>query len=222
MQRLLAIDTTGADASVAVVTAGKTHALRELPAATGLADVLLPAIEAVLAEARASWGDLDLLVVVTGPGGFTGVRAGVAVTRALALAAGLQVLPVTRLAAVAEGWSREGGIFPCLVALDVRRGELVAQRFENPGMPAGEPVTAGVAEIARHAAEEEAVLVGDGAALLGAEPGRGRAGAINAAHAALRALAQGAVPVAGDAVLPFYARAADARPGAGAALVTAA
>lgn len=219
--RLLAVDTTGPGASVAVLAGGEVAAERPLPSGTGLAEALVPALEAVLADAGTGWAGLDLLVVVTGPGGFTGVRAGVAAVRGLALATGLEVLPVTRLAAVAEGWSRAGGTFPLLVALDVRRGELVAQRFGAPGVPEGEALLGSTEEVM--ARIRGAAVAGDGAALLGDREGAAAsAGAVEAGLAALRALAAGARPVPGPAVRPFYARAADARPGAGAALVSAA
>lgn len=217
--RLLAVDTTGPEASVAVLAGGAVRAERALPAGRGLAEALVPAIEAVLAESGLDHAGVDLLAVVTGPGGFTGVRAGIATVRGIAVAAGREVVPVTRLAAVAERWAGQGGAFPCVVALDVRRGELAAQRFSAPGLPEGAMLTAGRGAILDRLAGRGEPVVGDAAAA-----GTGNAcgaGAVAAGQAAVRALGRGERPCAGHDVHPLYARAADARPGAGAALVGA-
>lgn len=58
---------------------------------------LLPAIEAVLAEARVERRELSLIAVTVGPGSFTGVRVGLAAARGLAagLAVPLAGIPTT-------------------------------------------------------------------------------------------------------------------------------
>ena len=69
-------------------------------------------VEAVLAEAGAAYGDLDLLATTVGPGTFTGLRVGLAAARGLAVAGGLPVVGVTTLEALAglKPAGREDGV----------------------------------------------------------------------------------------------------------------
>jgi tRNA threonylcarbamoyladenosine biosynthesis protein TsaB len=67
------------------------------------ASLLLGLVERVLRDGGASWGDVSRLAVGVGPGGFTGLRIGIATARALAQAQGLEVVPVSSLEALAAG-----------------------------------------------------------------------------------------------------------------------
>ena len=58
-------------------------------------------VTACLEKAGASWRDLACLAATVGPGSFTGIRTCVAAARALALASGLGVIPVTMHGALA-------------------------------------------------------------------------------------------------------------------------
>ncbi len=73
-------------------------------------------IDAVLAEAGIAVRDLDGLAFTHGPGSFTGIRIGFGVAQGLAFGAGLPVVPVSTLEAMAEG---------ALDRLDLRPGEYV-------------------------------------------------------------------------------------------------
>lgn len=96
-------------------------------------------IEEVMEDAGISFSDLDLLAVTTGPGGFTGLRIGLATARGLSLAGGLACAGVTTLEAVAAGVAEtERRDATVLVALDSKREDLYVQAF-GPGL---EPLTA--------------------------------------------------------------------------------
>ena len=136
--KVLGLDCAGNSCSVAVLIDREAVAARRTSTERGQAEVLLPMIEATLAEARLDIGALDLIAVTVGPGSFTGVRTGLAAARGLALASGRPLIGVTCFAAVAEAVAGETGEQPLVVALESRREELFLQRFDraDPGEPA--------------------------------------------------------------------------------------
>ena len=70
---LLVLDTASPTVSVAVAAGGRLLAERREPIARSSV-LLLPMIDEALAEAGAALGDLAGLVVLAGPGSFTGLR----------------------------------------------------------------------------------------------------------------------------------------------------
>jgi tRNA threonylcarbamoyladenosine biosynthesis protein TsaB len=58
----------------------------------------MPAIDAMLRDASLDVADLRALVVVNGPGSFTGLRVGLSTAKGLAHASGLPVFAISRLA----------------------------------------------------------------------------------------------------------------------------
>jgi tRNA threonylcarbamoyladenosine biosynthesis protein TsaB len=130
MIRLLAVD-TATEACSAALMIGDALTERTEIAPRGHADLLLPMIEALLAEAGMRLGELDGIAFDRGPGSFTGVRIGASTVQGLAFAAGLPVFPVSSLAALAqaaigEGW-QEGAL---LAAIDARMGEVYWGAFD--------------------------------------------------------------------------------------------
>ncbi|MDQ5911057.1 MAG: tRNA threonylcarbamoyladenosine biosynthesis protein TsaB [Pseudomonadota bacterium] len=88
------------------------------------AALILPMIEAVLAEAELTMNQLDAVAVGRGPGAFTGVRIAIGIAQGLAFAADVPVVPVSTLAALALGAARETGQTRIATALDARMGEV--------------------------------------------------------------------------------------------------
>lgn len=121
--KLLALDTATEACSAAVLVEGAVLERYEL-APRRHAALILPMIEAVLAEAGVAPTELDAVAFGRGPGAFTGVRVAVGIAQGIALAADLPVAPVSTLAALALGAARETGRVRIATALDARMGEI--------------------------------------------------------------------------------------------------
>ena len=225
--RLLAFDTSGPAISAAAFEGSVLRAHRLEPLPRGHAERLLPMLGALLAQAGWAWRELDLLAVTVGPGSFTGLRAGIAVARALALALDCPAMGVGTLQLMAElaAASRPGNRLPIQVLMDARRDEMYAQRFSAGLEPLGPPeVVARSAVAGRLASPCLTVvdgpvlardLVGPGFDMVEAAPD-----ARYLASAVARRLQRGCQAEAGVALRPAYLRPPDARLSAGASMVT--
>jgi tRNA threonylcarbamoyladenosine biosynthesis protein TsaB len=124
--KILALDTASAQCSVALLQDGELLA-RSVVTARDHAQLLLPMIDALLAEAGSSLRQLDGIAFGRGPGSFTGVRVAASVTQGLALGADLPIRPVSDLRALAEQARRRAGVQgpgPILACMDARMGEV--------------------------------------------------------------------------------------------------
>lgn len=99
--KILAVDTTGASASVAVQDTEKGKNSRIFCETSGEEmnhlQALFPMIEKALGDAGISKKELELIAVSTGPGSFTGIRIGMAAARTMAQALGLPMAAVPTL-----------------------------------------------------------------------------------------------------------------------------
>ena len=99
--KLLAFDTATEACTVALWLDGKV--LERFEHQSQHSEHLLAMIDALLAEAELSISQLDAIAFGRGPGSFTGLRIGAGVAQGLAFAANLPVVPVSSLAALAQG-----------------------------------------------------------------------------------------------------------------------
>ena len=173
--KLLAVDTAGRTAAVAVMR--DETLLYEAQLNNGLthSETLLPMIDTALRCAGVTMEELDLLAVTNGPGSFTGLRIGLSVIKGLAQPRQIPCVGVSTLAALAWGCSGEGTV---VGALDARRGQVYWAGFdlsshERLTEDAAEPVES--LEKFIKSCKKPLVFVGDGAALCynryGQEPG---------------------------------------------------
>jgi tRNA threonylcarbamoyladenosine biosynthesis protein TsaB len=99
--KILALDTATEACSVALVH-GTRLWTRELELQRGHSERILGMIEEVLSAGELTLAGLDGLAFGRGPGGFTGVRLAASIAQGLAFAAGLPVVPVSDLRAIAQ------------------------------------------------------------------------------------------------------------------------
>lgn len=137
---ILAFDTAARACSVALARDDKVLFRAKEKRERGHAEVLLPMVRQVMAEAGKAFSDLDAIAVTVGPGTFTGIRIGVAAARGLALAAGKPVVPLTTMEVLAANAYENGAsATPTLAVLDARRGGVYWQLFSADGGPLTNP-----------------------------------------------------------------------------------
>ena len=122
MTRVLAVDAATEVCSAALLCDGDVR-VRSIEAGRGDAQQLLAMVTELLAEAQVSWSMLNGIAASIGPGAFTGVRISVSVAQGLAFGAGLPVVPVTTLEAMAlQVLERDSD--RAIACLDARMGEV--------------------------------------------------------------------------------------------------
>jgi len=125
---LLSLDTSSVNCAVHVRQGKDACFERSETIGRGHAEVVLAMIDEALGALDVAYRDLTRIGVTTGPGSFTGVRVGLSVARALALALDIPVIGISTLKAHAAGCPAQGAK---LVALDARRGEFYTQLFDQ-------------------------------------------------------------------------------------------
>jgi tRNA threonylcarbamoyladenosine biosynthesis protein TsaB len=212
--KILALDsaTTACSAAVWIDGAIVAHERRDLP--RGQAEILLPLVERVRRVSGLAFADFDRFAVTVGPGHFTGLRAGLASARGLALAAGRPLIGVTTLSAVAAGVPPAERVRAVvLVALDSKRAQPYVQAFDAElrplDAPAAQDVDAYAATWQAAAGSRRLVTVGDAAArleealtALGAAALRSAAAPLP--DAALVAMLAAAAPLPAGPPAPLY------------------
>lgn len=125
--KILAVDSSGNTASVAVYADGVITALNSVNNNKTHSQTLLPMVEHVMKQADMEVTQLDAVAVAEGPGSFTGLRIGASTVMGLSFAADIPVIPVSTLAALAYNFAGMDGII-CPV-MDARRGQVYSAAY---------------------------------------------------------------------------------------------
>lgn len=155
---VLAFDT--ATPAVTVALHDGTHVLAETATvdARRHGELLASSIDAVLAEAGAGRLDITAVAAGTGPGPYTGLRAGLVTARVLGSALGVPVYGVCTLDVVAAGVASTGTAAGqgFIVATDARRREVYWARYDANGRRLDGPAVGFPADVAGTAVAETA------------------------------------------------------------------
>lgn len=133
--KLLALDTSSLACTVGVRN-GNQIVVRYEEKAREHTRLLLAMIRDALQCAHVELGDLDAIVLGNGPGSFVGMRIAASVAQGLAFGAGLNIVPVSSMAAVAAE-AGEDKTETVVVAQDAHMNEayLGIYRVEEGGIP---------------------------------------------------------------------------------------
>jgi tRNA threonylcarbamoyladenosine biosynthesis protein TsaB len=123
---LLAVETATAAPSLALWRGEALLGERAADPARATAEALLPALDALLADAGVALSAVAGFAVSIGPGSFTGLRIGVATVKGLAFGTDCPAVAISTLAAIA---AHASGAAPVAAVLDARRGEVYAAGF---------------------------------------------------------------------------------------------
>ncbi len=146
--RLLLIHTAGSEGSVALAEGREVVAVEVLPGRSS-SERLVPAVRRLMELQHWSLRDLKAVVVVHGPGSFTGVRVGLSAAKGLSEAGGVPLIAVSRLALLAASVGE--GDATVHAVLDAGRGEFyygeyVGHRCVREALLSYEEVSAVVAD----------------------------------------------------------------------------
>jgi tRNA threonylcarbamoyladenosine biosynthesis protein TsaB len=125
--RILALETTDRDGSLAAATDDNLLAELTLERTQRSAQSLAPAMVALLRQVGWRPADVQLVAVSCGPGSFTGLRIGVTTAKVFAYAVGAQILGVDTLEAIAA--AAPENVTKVSVVMDAQRGQVVERRY---------------------------------------------------------------------------------------------
>jgi tRNA threonylcarbamoyladenosine biosynthesis protein TsaB len=212
--RILAFDCAGAQCAVAVRVGPEIVAERHIRSERGHAQLLMPLLRDIAAEAGLRFADFDRFAVTIGPGSFTGIRVALAAARGLALGTDKPVIGIDVFSVVASETLQAGIPAPrLLVAVESRRAECFLQLFDVSGEPIGSPTMLAPDTVADWIGPGPIAVAGDAA-------GRVTASLPEAVDLSVRCSAPSPGTLArlaadrpiGDPPRPFYLRAPDAIP----------
>src|SRR3569832_181418 len=130
---LLAFDTSTEALSAAILKGGALLAEESAAGGAHASASLIPVLQGLLARAQLEVDDLDAIVFGRGPGSFTGLRTACAVAQGFGFAAGVPVLGIDTLHAIAEEARHRNGSDRVVAVLDARMHEVYTARYSHDG-----------------------------------------------------------------------------------------
>ena len=165
--RVILFNTCGTDASIALADTdlpSPVIAQSTIPGRTA-SEALVSVLREALSQQGWSLKQINAIIVVAGPGSFTGVRVGLAMAKGLNEAAGIPIIAISRLAILGAAAGKDAG--RVCAFLDAGRGEFYCGRYLNDEEQ-GETLVSRE-EASRIATEADIVIVCEETALRGFE-----------------------------------------------------
>lgn len=129
--KILAIDSSGLVATVAILENGSMLAEYTLNYKKTHSQTLLPMLDEIVRQMDLDLGTIDAIAVAAGPGSFTGLRIGSATAKGLGLALNKPIIPVPTVDALAYNlWGTADVVCPMM---DARRNQVYTGIYEFVG-----------------------------------------------------------------------------------------
>lgn len=162
--KILALDTTGLVASVALVDENKTIAEFTTNYKKTHSQTIMPMIEQLKNMVELDLSTVDYIACASGPGSFTGLRIGAATAKGLAHGLDKKIIPVPTLDGLAYNLSESSKLI--VPIMDARRNQVYSAIYSNMnGMKRiGEYMACDIKELLDKVIEidENAIFLGDG------------------------------------------------------------
>lgn len=126
---ILALDTCTESCSAALLYQGELFERAEITQ-RGHSDLILGMMDELFEQAGTDISVVEALAFGRGPGSFTGVRVGVGVAQGIAYARDIPVIPISSLAATAQGVVDLFDVDYIAVAMDARMGEVYGASYQ--------------------------------------------------------------------------------------------
>lgn len=158
---ILAIETTGKTAAVAIGNSEKILGEINLNAGYTHSQTLLPMIKDLLKMLDMQPKEINYVACSSGPGSFTGIKIGAATAKAFAHALNISIINVPTLDAMAMNIFAPNKII--IPIMDARRNQVYSAIYEN-GQKISEYLNCSIDEIIERAKkfEHEKIFLGDG------------------------------------------------------------
>jgi tRNA threonylcarbamoyladenosine biosynthesis protein TsaB len=126
---ILAVDSSGKTAGVALVSEEKVIAETSLNCGYTHSQTLMPLVDHVVRMSGITLSDIDYIACASGPGSFTGLRIGAGCAKGLAAGLCKKMVNVSVLDALAYNVYRDEGLV--VPIMDARRGEVYAAIYNG-------------------------------------------------------------------------------------------
>src|SRR5690554_2582664 len=163
--KVLAIDSSGLVASVALVTEDELIAEYTINYRKTHSQTLLPMLDEIVKMTNIDLTELDAIAISKGPGSFTGLRIGAATVKGLAMVLDIPVIPVATVDGLAYNLYQTNSIICPL--MDARKNQVYTGLYkwvDNEFKVLLEQKTLDIEEISKeiNKTEEEVTFLGDG------------------------------------------------------------
>ena len=162
--KILALDSSAVSASACILEDGNILAEDYVNIRQTHSQTLMVMVQHVLEITGTCLSDVDVLAVSAGPGSFTGVRAGLAFARGLALGSpDLKLTGVSAFEVYANMLKESDRAFYNAVVIETKREDFYFQLFDENLKKISEPLALTREEIANRLKSRQTSFIGDGA-----------------------------------------------------------